>query len=145
MSTTVAVWFAFIIMTIVLLWGLSAIVIALRTQTPAGVTAVTGGGGGGGVPSPIALRPLSMTVLAEQPDPATGIVKGSFSRTAGAFGAMALAAAATGISYFVVFDLIMNKGADLAALQNAGWFFLSGSALFAPYAFNQLSAIFSPK
>lgn len=65
---------------------------------------------------------------------------GSFSRVAGAFGAIALAAAMIRVSYWLVYALFYKE--DLTVLKNAGWFFLSGSSLFAPYAFNQLSSIF---
>lgn len=65
---------------------------------------------------------------------------GSFSRTAGAFGAMALAAAVIGVSYWLVYALFYDQ--PINVLKDASWFFLSGSALFAPYAFNQLSSVF---
>jgi hypothetical protein len=32
--------------------------------------------------------------------------------------------------------------ADLAAVKDVRWYFLAGSALFFPYAFNKLSSIF---
>ena len=89
-------------------------------------------------------QPLAYTVLAERPDRDTGDFKGSFSRTVGAFGAMVLAASLAGISYWMVFDLFEDAGSNLAKLQSTGWYFLVGAALFAPYAFNQLSRIFSP-
>ena len=125
-------------MSIVLLWGLKIIAWALmRAPNPVPISqddarlSRTG-------------QPLAYTVLAEEPDPATGEFKGSFSRTAGAFGAMALAASLVGISYWIVFDLFYNSGSNLKNLQSAGWYFLAGAALFAPYAFNQLAKIFNP-
>ena len=89
-------------------------------------------------------QPLAYTVLAERPDPDAGDFKGSFSRTVGAFGAMVLAASLAGISYWIIFDLFEDAGSNLAKLQSTGWYFFVGAALFAPYAFNQLSRIFSP-
>ena len=125
-------------MSIVLLWGLKIIAWALmRAPNPVPISqddarlSRTG-------------QPLAYTVLAEEPDPATGEFKGSFSRTAGAFGAMALAASLVGISYCIIFDLFYNSGSNLKNLQSAGWYFLAGAALFAPYAFNQLAKIFNP-
>jgi len=64
----------------------------------------------------------------------------SFSRLAGAVGAMGLAAVFIGIGYWVLYALFQNG--DLSKLQGLGVYFLSGSALFAPYAFNQLTKIF---
>jgi hypothetical protein len=138
-SNEIGVWIATIVMTIVLLWGLKIISWALM-QSPKPIPLK----GEGTAPAPP--QPLATTILAESPDPDTGDYKGSFSRTAGAFGAMGMAAALVGISYWVIFDLYEDSnGSSLGNLKNAGWYFLAGSALFAPYAFNQLSKIFNPK
>lgn len=67
---------------------------------------------------------------------------GSFSRIAGAFGSIALAVAVIGVSYWLIYTLFYGNMDNLDKLKEAGWFFLSGSALFAPYAFNQLSSVF---
>ena len=64
----------------------------------------------------------------------------SFSRLAGAVGAMGLAVALIGIGYWSIYTLFADG--DLSKLQGLSTYFLSGSALFAPYAFNQLSSIF---
>lgn len=66
--------------------------------------------------------------------------KPSFSRLAGAVGSMGLAAVFIGIGYWVIFALFNNV--DLNRLDGLGTYFLSGSALFAPYAFNQLTKVF---
>jgi hypothetical protein len=64
----------------------------------------------------------------------------SFSRLAGAVGTMGLAAALIGVGYWSIYTLFADG--DLSRLQGLSTYFLSGSALFAPYAFNQLSGIF---
>lgn len=70
--------------------------------------------------------------------------KNSFSRTAAAIGAFGLTAFFVGTGYWVLFTLFFGKSADLKDLDELGVYFLSGSALFAPYAFNQLKGIFRP-
>ncbi|HLN38263.1 MAG TPA: hypothetical protein VK337_10805 [Xanthobacteraceae bacterium] len=67
---------------------------------------------------------------------------GSFSRLAGAIGAVGIAATFVGIGYWVIYDLFDTKGADLANIGNLKYYFLAGSAMFLPYAFNQLSSVF---
>ena len=67
--------------------------------------------------------------------------KESFNRIAGVIGAVALAATIVGIGYWAIYALFY-KPADLAQLKELGTYFLAGSALFFPYAFNQLSKIF---
>ncbi|MGR5550681.1 hypothetical protein [Vibrio sp. DNB22_12_1] len=68
---------------------------------------------------------------------------GSFSRVAGSFGAMALTAATVGISYWLIYALFSENSTSISeTLKSVGFFFLAGSALFAPYAFNQLSSLF---
>ena len=138
MDKSIGIWIAVVVMTIVLFWGLRIIAWALmRAPNPVPISKDDTRS----IPTG---QPLAYTVLAEEPDPATGEFKGSFSRTAGAFGAMALAATLVGISYWMIFDLFNNNGANLKDLQSAGWYFLAGAALFAPYAFNQLAKIFNP-
>ncbi|MDY6918631.1 MAG: hypothetical protein SV765_00285 [Pseudomonadota bacterium] len=65
----------------------------------------------------------------------------NFSKLAGAIGAIGLASIFIAIGYWVIFTLFLPDG-DLSRLEDLGIFFLSGSSLFAPYAFNQLSRIF---
>ncbi|MBP0496006.1 hypothetical protein [Roseomonas indoligenes] len=124
-DTNTAFWISLILMTVVLLWGLGLIARALL-----------------GGPSGDAREPLIRSMLSEPADQPAKTVKGSFSRTAGAFGAMGLAASVVGISYWVIFDLFSTNGDNLGKLKDVGWFFLAGSALFAPYAFNRLSKLF---
>ncbi len=123
-------------MTFILLWGIKRIAVALGTST----------GNGRSLASELlsekveatpAATPVAGAAAAAQP---TTAQVGSFSRTAGAIGGMALAAAVVGISYWVLYALFYNG--DLARLEGVGTFFLSGSALFAPYAFNKLSKVF---
>jgi hypothetical protein len=46
---------------------------------------------------------------------------------------------ALGVGYYMLWSLFTQQSVDLSSI---GTYFLSGSALFAPYAFNQLSSIF---
>ncbi|HEY5723448.1 MAG TPA: hypothetical protein VIT45_14120 [Allosphingosinicella sp.] len=70
----------------------------------------------------------------------------SYSRIAGAFGAIVLAAALYAIANYIVWAMFFAPDKVSPVLQNIGSFFLAGSALFAPYAFNQLTSIFpAPK
>lgn len=85
----------------------------------------------------------SMDDKAESDGSGEGLSPGSFSRTAGAIGAMGLAATTIGIGYWLVYSLFYDPS-PLTELNNIGWYYLSGSALFAPYAFNRLSSIFNP-
>lgn len=117
-----------IVMTIILFRGISVIISSAETTKDTD-------------------RSLLMEALSEKSVVSSGEDKavtvgkiGSFSRTAGAFGAMALASAVIGVSYWLVYALFYDG--DLEAIQKTSWFFLSGSALFAPYAFNKLSTLF---
>ncbi len=65
---------------------------------------------------------------------------GSFSRVAGAVGTIAIAATFVGLGYWIVYSLFFKQ--PLEDLAETGVYFLAGAALFAPYAFNQLSSIF---
>ena len=112
----------------VLIWGLK--IIAKALESPTANNAVGGAG-----------QPLIRTVLAEPPsETGEAGVKGSFSRTAGAIGAMGMAAVTIGVGYWILHELFFGK--ELSKLADARWYFLSGSALFFPYAFNQLGKIF---
>lgn len=66
--------------------------------------------------------------------------KPSFSRLSGAVGSMGLAAIFIAIGYWVIYALFNGK--NLSDLDGLGIYFLSGSAIFAPYAFNQLGKVF---
>ena len=111
------------VMTIALFWGLWTIIELARQKKGSGHS----------------ILQEAVSEKSVQIDEQSGKI-GSFSRVAGAFGALALAVAVIGISYWLVYALFYAE--DIAVLKQAGWFFLSGSALFAPYAFNQLSSIF---
>lgn len=136
--TQITYYVTLVIMTVALIWALSIIARALRT--PGGIPIVDEADDAIAVTR--ASRPLVATVLAEEPDPNTGEIKGSFSRTAGAFGAAGIAATVIGTGYWVVFALFWLPAAELGRLQSLGFYFLGASALFAPYAFNQLSKLF---
>lgn len=63
----------------------------------------------------------------------------STSRLGAAVGTLVLAVMALGVGYYMLWSLFTRQSVDLSSI---GTYFLSGSALFAPYAFNQLSSIF---
>lgn len=63
----------------------------------------------------------------------------STSRLGAAVGTLVLAVMALGVGYYMLWSLFTKGSVDLSSI---GTYFLSGSALFAPYAFNQLSSIF---
>lgn len=63
----------------------------------------------------------------------------STSRLGAAVGTLVLAVMALGVGYYMLWSLFTHQSVDLSSI---GTYFLSGSALFAPYAFNQLSSIF---
>lgn len=67
----------------------------------------------------------------------------SFSRVSGAIGAVALAASFVGVGLWLPFALGAADGTQITRLADLSGYFLGGGALFAPYAFNQLSRIFS--
>jgi hypothetical protein len=68
----------------------------------------------------------------------------SYSRIAGAVGAIVLAAFLWGLGNVILFKAFEAGG--LAAikelLQSVGTYFIAGAALFMPYAFNQIKAAF---
>lgn len=115
-------FFVIFLMTAVLIWGLRLIAKALESG-PAG-------------------EPMIKSILAEdRKAPGEELQKGSFSRTAGAFGAMGLAIATIGMAYWLIYALFFAPS-NLASIRETWPYFLCGSALFAPYAFKQLSGIF---
>jgi hypothetical protein len=79
-------------------------------------------------------------VVSEKNPKKEGDEKGSFSRISGVIGSIVLAAFFGGVSYWALFTLF--SGGSLDKLSELQTFFLVGSALFAPYAFNQLRSIF---
>lgn len=67
-------------------------------------------------------------------------LKPSFSRLCGAIGMIIMAAILLGVGIYGIWSLFENGGA--AGIKDMGSLFLAGSALFAPYAFNQIKAAF---
>jgi hypothetical protein len=63
----------------------------------------------------------------------------STSRLGAAVGTLVLAVMALGVGYYMLWSLFTQQSVDLSSI---GTYFLPGSALFAPYALNQLSSIF---
>jgi hypothetical protein len=68
----------------------------------------------------------------------------SYSRIAGAAGAIVLACFLWGLGNVILYKAFDSGGAAAIRelLQNVGIYFLAGASLFAPYAFNQLKAAF---
>ena len=129
MSTSTAYLFlATIVQTVLLIWGLRTVSKILSTQASDNGTT------------------FGMQMLTEKVgDPQDGgdagdKGPGSFSRIAGTIGAIVLAAFFAGVSYWALHALFSDG--DLNKLKDLGTFFLVGSALFAPYAFNQIRSIF---
>jgi hypothetical protein len=67
----------------------------------------------------------------------------SFSRVAGALGAIGIAATFVGIGYWILHALFFDI-AHVRSIDGLSAYFLAGSALFMPYAFNQLASVFRP-
>jgi hypothetical protein len=65
----------------------------------------------------------------------------SFSRTAGAVGAMVLACLFWAIGNVVVYKLLAAPDGLADQLKATAGFFITGAALFAPYAVNQLRSV----
>jgi hypothetical protein len=65
----------------------------------------------------------------------------SYSRVAGAVGAVMLASLFWVVSNVVVVDAIISPPAIAVILSGAGKLFLLGTALFLPYVFNQLKTV----
>ena len=67
---------------------------------------------------------------------------GSTSRVIAMFGLLVMAVVLLGIGYSIVWSLFVTG--RLPSLDGVGTYLLGGSALFAPYAFNQLKEVFGP-
>jgi hypothetical protein len=139
--TQVFLWIATAAQTAILIWGLKKISSVLNTDVAPAPD--------GGAPTTFALSMLSEKSSVAPAAGGNGVAangaapvptEASFSRVAGSIGAIVLAAFIGGVSYWILYGLF--NGNDLAKLKEIGPFVLAGSALFAPYAFNQLSAIF---
>ena len=91
---------------------------------------------------PAGVAPLAPMV---PPDPTIKVGDDtSFSRVSGAVGAMVLACLFWGIGNVVICRMLMYPDGLDKLLGSVGGFFLTGAALFAPYAVNQLRSIGSP-
>lgn len=122
MSYGLEVWVPVAGMVLVLIWGLrllSKILLSSKTDT--------------------ATQPMIASALTEKNadgEPA------SFSRVAGAIGAVALASFMAGLGLWIFFGINATEDVLIERLESLGTYFLGGAALFAPYAFNQLSKVF---
>lgn len=84
-------------------------------------------------------RPLASRPGILGPDPP---LPTSFSRVAGIVGAIVLVVFFWGLANAILYDAFTYLDHIKQIVQNTWQFFLVGSALFAPYAFNQLTSIF---
>ena len=84
-------------------------------------------------------RRLSDALKEKMPD---GLGMTSYSRVTGALGAVILTSFFWAIGNITLMDALGNRGNIGQLLDAVGKFFLVGSALFLPYAFNQLKSIF---
>ena len=66
----------------------------------------------------------------------------SYSRVAGALGAFVLAASLWALANWLIYAAFWAPDTISPVLDGVGNFFLAGSSLFAPYAFNQLASVF---
>jgi hypothetical protein len=95
-----------------------------------------------GAPAPgAAASPPLAPVIAPAPVPEPRLV-GSASRLIAAFGLMVLAVMILGIGYGIMWNLF--TAGKIPNLNGIGPYLLGGSALFAPYAFNQIKEAFKP-
>ena len=120
MHQVVIMYFSLFVYTLVLIWGLRMLKSSFKVEGT-----------------------LLKLLSEDEPhpkNPKDNSPKPSFSRLAGAVGSMGLAAVFIGIGYWVIFALF--TGEDITRLDGLGPYFLSGSALFAPYAFNKLARVF---
>lgn len=69
----------------------------------------------------------------------------SFSRVAGMVGTLILACFVWALGNIIVFKAFGNVSEVSELVDKLGSFFLAASALFAPYAFNQLGEAFKPR
>ena len=128
MGEPMATWVPVLAMVAVLVWGAWLITAALRSRP-----------GGSGIQGHTDGRSRMVQMLSEkmEADEST-----SFSRTAGAIGAFVLAAFFAGLGLWLLFALNDGDATKIDRLPQLATYILSGSALFAPYAFNQLARVF---
>jgi hypothetical protein len=79
---------------------------------------------------------------APTPQDVADALPASYSRIAGAFGAIVLAGALFALANYITWAAFYLPGSIKDVLDKMGNFFIAGSALFAPYAANQLTSIF---
>jgi hypothetical protein len=116
---------AVIAMTGVLIWGLKHVSRELGRVNPS------------------TQRTLMAEALSEKEGTQSGSdEKTSFSRVSGALGAIGIAATFVGIGYWALHGLFFGSASDLGKISSLSTYFLAGSALFIPYAFNRISEIF---
>jgi len=102
-------------------WTLSdALSEAETPPNPAGAGATAGAGGGANEPK----------------------MSASSSRLIAFIGMIILSALFLGVGYFTLWALFFGQPKDVQAVKDTGTVFLTGSALFAPYAFNKLADVF---
>lgn len=93
--------------------------------------------------NPKTQRTFMAEALSEKEGAPAGVdEKSSFSRVSGALGAIGIAATFVGIGYWALHGLFFESADNLGKISSLSTYFLSGSALFIPYAFNRLSDIF---
>lgn len=68
----------------------------------------------------------------------------SYSRVSGLIGAVILATFFWGLGNIILYKAIISPSEITTLLSSVGSFFLAGSSLFVPYAFNQLKGVFQP-
>jgi len=118
--TNAGVWLPSVVTLGVLIWGLQLVSATLRTPREDGP------------------QPLIADALTEKNDPKGQM---SFSRVAGAIGSVSLAAFMAGLGIWVFFAINGDKD-EIKRLSDLWPYMGGGAALFAPYAFNQLSNVF---
>jgi hypothetical protein len=67
----------------------------------------------------------------------------SYSRACGSLGMIVMAGMLFALGNYILWASFFDKSIDI--LDKIGSFFLAGSSLFAPYAFNQLGSVFKAK
>lgn len=85
---------------------------------------------------------LSAALLEKSTDPASGTT--SYSRISGLFGSVMISAFFWAFGNIIIWEAFHNPAQIKPTVDSVGTFFLVGSALFLPYAFNQLRLIFAP-
>lgn len=122
--TNATYWLSIAAMSFILIWGLRLLSQVLKTT-----------------PEDKSYGRLASALTEKSDDtPDAGFAPTSFSRVSGFIGSLALAAAFVGLGYWVLYELFFEH--KLAQLKDLLVYALAGSALYAPYAFNQLASIF---